>query len=276
MFTTREIATLILLGIIVAACSLVAGKSLLQLLKQLASPKLAIPILGYFAYICGVVFLARQIGMWTSGLLGATILWFLFAGLALFMNITKAGEEHGLFRRAALDTVKIGAFLEFFENIHTFNIFVELALLVGLSFLAALQVLPAKDEPTRQVQRIAARLLMITGLILITVTISYLVSHRHHLDGAGLFRLLVLPVWLTVIVTPFLFIVALLSEYELAFLRMRWASNNAAAPSGVKLAVVVYLNIRLRTIHNFHGRPLHAAVSAGSFRAALSALRDTR
>lgn len=272
MFTTREQATFILLGALLLV--VVSVPSLRPLLagmgRQLCTPKLAAPILIYAAYLLALIWIAWRLGAWTFELLGATILWFLFTGFGFFMSSTDAASTPGFFRGRALEALRLGAFFEFFLALHTFAIPFEIILQVVLAFLVMLQAVAMRDTKTVKVGFAIGWILGGIGMALLVGTIIDLASHWQSLDPSALAHLWALPAWLALAVMPFIFTVALYSEYELAFHRLYLANGSRHASMSVCLAVLVGLRLHLTKIPLFAGQWPHRVVEAGTFRTALA------
>jgi hypothetical protein len=80
-----------------------------------------------------------------------------------------------------------------------------------------------------------------------------LASGWSELDKGHILRLLVLPLWLTLGVIPYLYLLALWIGFEHAFLRINLASDNGPSRQRSKLALIAALHGRAAKAHAFGG-----------------------
>src|SRR5690242_10487997 len=103
--TTREWATTFWLGALLLFCLVKRDTraSLFQLLRQLITPKLSIPLTLYAGLVLLMVWAAASLGYWDTSLVGAVVFWFLFTGFKHFLNSMDAGAKKGFFREKVLE-----------------------------------------------------------------------------------------------------------------------------------------------------------------------------
>jgi hypothetical protein len=277
MFTTREQATIILFAVflMVVIANADLRKSLTTLLRRLCSPKLALSILCYTTYVISLVWVASQLRLWTTELLGGTLFWFLFSGIVMFFSVTKAAEDERFFRKAALKALSIGAFITFFVNIYPFSVPIEVVLQLVLLGLVILQVVAHSDETYRITDRSIGALLGAIGVGLVVITVVNIAARWHH-DAIPIGRMLALPIWLTVASLPFVYLVALYLEYELAFLRMYFVNDRNQVRLQSRIAVLIGTHVRLKHVHGLRGAAVAKVVAASSFQDALAGVRKIR
>jgi hypothetical protein len=278
LFTTREQATCILLIAGVLALVVVPNlrRPLGNVLLALAAPKLAVPLMIFTAYLVAAVVLALRINLWAPDLTGATLLWYLLTGFSLFMSSTDAGKSAHFFRRRVREAVSIATFFEFFNNLHTFSVPVEIVLQVALIFVGLLRAVSATKDEYRQVDTFLTGVVTLAGFALLAVTTYHLIDDWDGLDRAALGRLLILPLWLTLVSLVAVYAFALYSEYELAFLRVYFANGSTTPPRRATVALVAGLRGRLRLIHGFTGTWPHALVDCQTVRSSISAVNRYR
>jgi hypothetical protein len=69
-----------------------------SLVRNLFQRKLFACLLMLAAYVVGLVLLGREIGLWTSDLIAATVVWFVASAMVLFLKSTRVSEETGFMR----------------------------------------------------------------------------------------------------------------------------------------------------------------------------------
>jgi len=212
----REQATFILLGVFLGFMLLnrdLRG-SLGGVGKSLLTPKLAIPLLIFASWTAGAVGVARTVGLWTSGLAASTVLWFLFVGMAWFINVADAGKDREFFKRRVVEAVSIGALFEFFVNLEVMALPIELVFQMALIFVVLLDAHVHQQHELKAVARVTTGVLALFTAGLTIYSVQKLIDDWHKLALQDVVNQLVLPVWLTIVAVPFVYLLALYAGYE--------------------------------------------------------------
>jgi len=241
--STREQASLIVLAGFLAW--LLTRKDLRahvpELLKPLLSPAIWLPFLAMYTHISLEVWIGFQLGFWHEGLATATIIWAVASGgVLLFKSAGEAHENPFFFHATAAATIAPTVFVTFFMNLATLGLLSEVALQL-LLFLVSIGSVVGHSRTDREHQRIA----QLCDIILLVVVFSWCAYSFLHLyetwdslDRRLLIEKLVLPMWLTTGLLPFLFAINLYAAYGRAFrivgsqttvFRARWRSRMAIA-----------------------------------------------
>jgi hypothetical protein len=266
MLTDRELASFFWLGLVgVWALSHPdIRKRLGAVLRAALHPKLLIPLLVYAAYLAALVFGARRIGLWNPNLTKDTTIWFLGSGVALVFSINVASED-GFFAHAVWRALGVGAFLEFYLNLVALPLLWELVLQPILMILVLLSAAAGTNPSYKPVKAGLNGLLALIGGSLIIITGGQLVHDWASLDGPQVLRRLFLPGWLTLGAFPFIYGLSLYSNYEIAFMRIGFATKDARARRRAKIALLIGLHIRNRSVHSFVGAWVDRLASAPAF-----------
>lgn len=255
----RELATVILGGLVVLAVGLYAMRSpgvrasLAGVLRTFLGPKVLGPILAFGAWVFGLIFLSKSVGLWDEGLIFPAVLWTASAGLGLIFKLVsrKAGEP--FFRPLIRRTFSLTLFVEVIVGLVALSLGLELALLVFASFLGMLSAVAGADEKLASVKNFIDGLLGFLGLAIIALTAINLIGNWGDLDKAHLLRQLALPLWLTLGVIPYLYLLALWFGYEQAFIRINVSSEDRRARFRAKLALIAALHGRAAKANAFFG-----------------------
>jgi hypothetical protein len=270
MLNNREWAILIWLGIFLAwALSRKdVRSSFSDLLRTSSNPKILVPLGGMSGYVALEVWLGHKASLWRSELAKDTIVWFIVSASALFFKYEQASTQPHFFRRRVAAAFGITAFLEFFTNLFVLNLIAELFLLPFLALLAMLSVVADKDERSRSVKKLVDGLLALIGLALLAFASRQMYANWAHIDKHAALLQLVLPIWLTIGLLPFIYLVSLYANYESAFLHINFATDDQKARRHAKLALVTKLHFRSRDSHDFAGPWYQRIASAPNFGAA--------
>lgn len=257
----RELATLIIAGVIALAIGVYATRSksfrasLKVVIDALFAIKVLIPILAFVGWVFGLVLLAKRADLWDDGLIFPAALWTITVGLSLIYKLASRRSNKPFFRPTLRRAFSVTVLLEVMIGLFAFSLGVELVLLVVASFLGMLSVVAHSDERYEPARKAIDGLLGLTGFAFIALTVISLISDWDQLDKGHLLRQLVLPFWLTVGVIPYLYVLAVWMGYEQAFMRINLASEDRKVRLRAKAALLAA----------FHGRAAQANAFSGAF-----------
>jgi hypothetical protein len=206
------------------------------------------------AYVIALVLLGREIGLWTSDLIAATVVWFVATAMVLFLKSTRVSEETGFMRHTFRHAVGAAVLVEGFVNLYVFPLPVELILEPTIFLLVATA---AYAEATHKEEYGDA--LKLFNFMIASIGLAFLVYVVIHVlsdwSGSSLatdLRELALPVWLTVGLLPFIYLLGLGIAYEASFLRIELSPlGNARSRRRAKLALFLGVNIHARWLGGF-------------------------
>jgi hypothetical protein len=240
-----------------------------QLLRTLLSPPLLIPLLLMIAYVVGEIWLGHRALLWQSDLTKDTIVWFIVSALAFFFGYDQASKQPHFFRRRLAAAISIPIFIEFFANLYVLNLIAELALQPILLLLGLLIAVAESDERFRVLRTPLNTLLAVIGLSLLAYSVRQLFISWNEVDKPITALQFALPIWLTIGILPYIYLLNLYSNYQKAFHAIDGHSDSRRARLRAKVALVATLHFRARDSNAFGGWPwLEQIVSAPTFRAA--------
>lgn len=238
---SREWATLIWLVALFLFClsKPALRASLSRVVAAASSPKILGPIVALVAWVALEVELGARAGVWNSDLLKGTVIWILVDGVVLLANFDEATVGPRFFRDRVRGLIRGTVFVELFLNLWTLGFLVELLL---QPVLFVLVVGPALADTGGQSANDVARTRrvftcclswLVLGLLSFSAWQTYV--HWKEMDARALGLDLLLPVWLTVGVLPYVFGVAVYATYESIYHRSaiydsrRWRRIRATA-----------------------------------------------
>ena len=112
------------------------------------------------------------------------------------------------------------------------------------------------------------------GFAVVFVVGCHLIQHHDGGDGRSTVLSFFQPVILGIVVVAMTYIAALVSSYELAFMRIGWSQSSRRHRVRAKLALLVRLHIRLQKVRHFDGMLPDQLADAKSWRAARRIVRD--
>jgi hypothetical protein len=245
-------------------------------LRIALSPKFLVPLAIFVGYVALEVRIGFSAGLWRGDLTKDTIVWILIAGLALFFNFDEVSKEPHYFRNRIAAAFGITTFLEFFTNLFVLNLIAELALQPVLVFLALLAMAAGRDGQYRDIKGLANIILTLIVLSLFIFAVQQIFTNWEKVDKQGLLLQLALPIWLTIGVLPFIYLLSLYANYERAFSGVNWATRDRRSRWRAKLAMVSKFHFRTRELRRIPWTWAQRASDAQSLSAARTVIDEFR
>lgn len=228
IFNNREIATGIWLVIAAVWFGKNAGvrEAVARMLKMFLEPKIAVPILLMAGYLWLGVLLLSRLHLWDGSLLKDTIYWFLLTGFVLFMNIMGNKEPIPFLKKTVVRCVAVTVFLEFLLNLYTFPLWGEMIFIPAVAFLGAASALTETDPNLEPVKKLFEGIQTIIGIIMVIYLVWMTWLHHSDLSLSDILSSILLPILLTILFLPFLYLSKLAADYEMFFVRLRFVMPN--------------------------------------------------
>lgn len=249
IFSTRELSLLIWVAIL--STTFLSIKSVRQnskdLLKILFGKQILTIILLLITLVIGIIFLFYKAHLWDKSLLKDTFFWFF--GVALVLSY-KSGQakDFAFFKEIVKDSIKWIIIIEFLVNFYTFSLFIEILLLPIIVIIALLQTISETDKKLEAVTKLMKNITAIFGLFLLTyVSYKTFTNSKALLDLNNLFPF-ILPIILTIIVLPFIYLLALYINYETLFVRIRCMSKENIIKRHLKKEIFLSANVNLEKL----------------------------
>jgi hypothetical protein len=272
----REWAILVWLGVVLV---LVLAKKDLRssfgsVLRTALHPKILVPFAGMLGYVALLTWLGSLVGLWRTSLIKDTIVWVIVSGLALFFASTDAAKQPHFFRKRLAAALGITAFIGFFVNLFVLPFGAELLLQPFLALLVGVSVVAGREARHRAVKRLVDALLVLIGFSLLTFALVELIANWDKTDKGGVLLQLALPIWMTLGMLPFVYLLSLYTTYEKAFGGINFATDDRRARLRAKLALVTKLHFRHRETNAFTWNWARQAAVAPGFAAARQVVAD--
>ncbi len=171
--------------------------------------KVWIAVLALLGWMVVVLHVGYRLGMWNRDLLKDSIAWFLVYGFATVFAARKAPTEDRYFRRALVSALSLSALMQFFLNLHTFSIVVEVLLQLLVAFLVAMSTVAADQSRTMVVKKLMDGLLVIVGVWVIVGTAVGLWQSWRGIDPKQTGLAFAFSIWLPIAMLPFVYVLAL-------------------------------------------------------------------
>lgn len=228
-------------------------KSAYRVIIALGNKYVVFAILSLFVYTSLITYFPLYVcGAWDGSMIKDTCIWFLFTALSLLFNVNKA-RDFTFFKRIITDNIKVIIIVEFLFNFYTFSLVVELIMLPILTFLIIVQTyaeIYQQQEPKyKATTSYIKKILSLIGYGIFIYVIWMAIKDYGNLLLIYNVKILLLPIFLTLLSIPCFYIVALILEYDsvLTSIKHIWRDNPSVAKDMNK-ATKRYANINLKSL----------------------------
>lgn len=215
IFSTRELALFTWI-VVLALLSIVSRKmrpSIIHLLKSFLNPMLLGIQLVTWCYIALIVYAFYSIDLWNWSMLKDTLIWMLFTSFLMIMQMATSKKKKHL-KHVLFDSFKVIIIFEFVVNMYTFGYFVELILMLFLSIIVMLVVVAEQNPQNQIVVNFFNWLLAIFGGYVLYYSIKQIWIHFDGISWSQTALDFILPIWLTVLFIPFMFVLKWYMKWE--------------------------------------------------------------
>ncbi len=171
-------------------------------------------------YVWGIAAVLARVGLWNSGLLKDTLLWFIGTALILFGKSVSAASDPQFFRKTLIGCIKVTVVLQFLSNTYVFPLWVELLLIPAVTVIGIMGEVVKTEERLAIVAKLFGTVFNVVALVVFLFTLQAAWDHRADFTKGSTYLTLALPSLLTVGLMPFIFAMCLWSEYESQFIRL--------------------------------------------------------
>lgn len=266
----RETATLVWLGLIVLGLSShrdLRG-SLRSVVASILQPAILVLLSALAVWIGLEIWVATRVGLWNTSLAKDAALWTVGSAGVLGFHAIQRASDTGFFGNAARGTLRVAVFVEFFLNLYVLSLVGELVLQFVVVVLSMMVAFTDFKPAYGSVKALCQGVLSLIVLVLVGYTVGQMYLCWDHIDRSSLLLELVLPLWLTIGLLPFLWILSVLVVYETAFVSVDREARGRRSRWRSRLALLSELRFERQTIHQFRGYWARRLSEAASLRAA--------
>ncbi len=244
--STRELAWAIWILIALIACMFSKNmrQSFLEIFKALFSWKIFLSLLAFFLHTALYVFLFFKIGLWNISLLKDTVIWTLGFGFISLLNINKVNDSRH-FKTVFFDTIKWTIAIEFIVNFFTFSLTKELIIVPIIVFSAMMQAFASIKSEHKQVENLFKYILTAFGLFIFLFSFYKTIEQHSQFFTADSLKSFLLPVFLSIVFLPFMYMYNLLVKYEELWTRLNFSIRNKQVRKRVKRQILCVANFNI-------------------------------
>lgn len=224
ILNNREIATgvWLLTFFIWASTKKEVRESFRTVVAAFLSRFIIVPIILMVSYITLLLIGLESIGLWENHQVKNVVFWFFTAAMYSFFKVTKAAEDKHYFSHAVRDNLKIIVVLQFVISVYTFSLWVELIFVPVISMLVVVMTYAQSDEKYKPAEKLVSKLVEGIGLFIIAYTVYMIFADFGELAQTKSIYDLLVPTTLSIMLLPFLYLLATYTSYQGVFVRLKF------------------------------------------------------
>lgn len=246
-FNNREIATAFWLFafLIFVLSKSDVRKSVKDVFAMLLEWRISLSLFLMLAITSSILYLLNYFSLRNMGLMKDTVIWFLFAGVPLYVRWITSKSDQNIFKKIVIENIKLILLIEFVVNVYTFSLITELILVPFVSFVVMLNTYAEIKQPNSTVAKFLSGLQTVIGLLIVFFALTQAIESYDKLFAINNLRGFLLPILLSIFSAPFVYLMALYSAYDLLFTRLdmgREKSSNLKRYAKIELFKYCKLN----------------------------------
>lgn len=218
-------------------------KSFYNLIKTFGN-RLLLTVFGLMAvYIGLLIYGLHEVGLWDTGQLKNTIIWSVFVAAVSLVRSNAIADDPHYYRNAIKDNLKLVVVLEFIIAFYTFDLWLELLIVPFAVMAGGMLAVAQSNKEYEPAEKFINNILALFGGSLVAYAIYNLYQDFELFAKAQTLTDFVLPPLLSLLFLPFLFIMALYSNYQSAFIRLQFSLDDSSLQSFAKRHAIIGFHI---------------------------------
>lgn len=229
----RELATLIWIVVFIGYVFLKdqdrrTAKALVHLLRAFFAPKIIAVMAWAVLWVVLCIQALHYAGAWEISNLKTTLLWAATFSFVTLLDVGRISEDDTYFRKTARDAVSATAVVTFIAEAYSFPLAAELILIPLLAMVAGVQVFSEKRTVHAPAYKLASTILAMAGATYVGYGLYSAASNFQTFATWGTFQEFLIPIVLSLLFLPYLYIVSVVVSYETNFAAFHWAVKDDA------------------------------------------------
>ncbi|MBB4114382.1 hypothetical protein FHT80_003733 [Rhizobium sp. BK226] len=276
---TREIATLIWLGIVVAILLVMPTmrQSLGGLLRAFTQRKI-LQVLAFFAlYVGAMIWFLHAVCIWDWDQLKNTIVWTFSVALIAVLRGNKFPDEPGYFRRWITENFQLLAFIQFLVTLYTYPLWVELLVIPLVTLLTGMIAVGDRDPKTKQAVFVLTNILALFMLGFFGLALVMTVEDFWNYATIQTWRDFYTPIVLTLLFLPFIFVLYVLMSYESAFVGLYFSIEDTKLRRSAQWRAILAFGPDVDLMRRWQRHvAMHRPQSKDDIKAGISEIKEAR
>lgn len=222
-------------------------------LKALVKTLLVKPILvGTFfmvSYISIIVLFLYKVDIWDKTQLNATLIWGITSAFSMFFKLRKINEDKIFFKKAIIENFKLTVLIDFIVNLNVFSLWFELIFIPCTFVLGVIIAMSNRDEKYKSVEKLLNGVAIFLGFSLIIYSSWQMYIHFDEFFTLQKLRDFFVPILLSILYLPFIYLFVLYSAYEEVFIRLQFVIKDQSLHSYAKYLLITHFIFHKDLLH---------------------------
>lgn len=202
-------------------------------------------------YTVAIVSVLATANLWKVSLLKDTIVWFFACALVLMVRFVTSKENENIFQKVIAESITIIVILEFLANTYTFSLLTEMIIVPVLAFVGMVNAYASFYTEHIKVAKLTKGLLTLAGLIILVNAVTRAVADLNNLGSMDTIRSIALAPLLSVLFTPFLYLLVLVSNYEQFLLRLNIGlEKSKEVKRYARRQIIMFVGLSMNRLHH--------------------------
>lgn len=254
VFNNRELAIGIW-GIVIFTILVIfepTRKILVSSPRIFLTKKPGILFVSAFVYMAVIVYVLQPLYNLDAQMIKNFILWFVFAASIYLADSVISLEASGQIKSNFKKLATFSLFIGFIVSAYPFSLSIELILIPISMIVAGTMAVSNQGNQTTTQYKTAETIAIALGIIILTAASFQALNNWEAFTSIETAKSFALPIFLSILFTPFLYTAALYSGYELLFIRLSNSGRNQRDVSSyARRRFVIHTAFRINRIKHF-------------------------
>lgn len=246
----RELATLFWMAVLIGHIFFKdrdgrAANALIQLLRAFFSPKIIMVMAWASFWVVLCIWALHYAGAWEFANLKTTLIWVAAFAFVTMLDVGRISEDDTFFRKVVRDTISVAAVVTFIAEAYSFSIAAELILIPLLALASGVQVLSENHPTHAQAGKLATAILAMSGAAYVGYGLYGVMSDFQIFATWNTLREFFIPIVLSFLFLPYLYVVSVMVSYEMNFVALEWAVKDDALRRYAKVQAITKFRLDL-------------------------------
>ena len=201
-------------------------------------------------YIVLITILLSQSGLWEIKNLSTTLKWSLIVAFVMLFKFEKA-KEPDYFKNSFKDNLKILIIVEFIVNLYVFNLWGEILFFPFIVILSTLLAFSETDNQYDSVKKILNGFMVIIGSSLLIYAVYKTITDFSKFATLKNLQDFYLPILYSLSFIPFIYLIALYSNYETFFIRLGFFVEQSSVLRYAKFRTIFATNLSIKNLNSW-------------------------
>ena len=203
-----------------------------------------------FTYIACVIWVLKVMAIWKIDHISLTVLWCVCVAYVMLFNFQKANDQK-FFKNSLKGNIKGLVFVEFFVNLYVFNFWIEFMIVPIAAIIGGMKAIAERDKEYEIVDKLLNYILGAFGLFLLFYASYKVVTDFENFATIQNLESFYVPILLSILFIPFVYIAALIAAYETLFTRLQFFVPDKAVLRYAKFKTILSIQFNLSKLNRW-------------------------